>query len=281
MNKNTLVKNTGQVFTPQYIVCNMLDFCAYRGESILNKHIMDNSCGDGAFLKEITERYIKQALSLGYGIEKIKSVLETYIHGMEIEKETFNSCIENLNIIAGKYQINKVKWDVRNENSLSLHDFDGAMDFVVGNPPYVRVHNLNEKYKEIKRFSFASSGMTDLFLVFYELGFRMLNKKGKLCYITPSSWLNSLAGKKLRQFIKTNYNLKALVDLEHFQPFNATAYTHITLFDKEKKDNFFSYHTFDKENLNNVFKEKLSLTEIDIEDKFYLAGHDKLQKLRL
>lgn len=76
-----LVKNTGQVFTPDYIVDGMLDFCGYTGKAILGKHVIDNSCGDGAFLRPILRRYIEEALSCGIGRAGLKADLETYIHG--------------------------------------------------------------------------------------------------------------------------------------------------------------------------------------------------------
>jgi adenine-specific DNA-methyltransferase len=62
------------------------------------------------------------------------------------------------------------------------------MDFVVGNPPYVRVHNLGNYYELVKKFSFSQAGMTDLFIVFFEVGLNMLNNNGKMCYISPTSY---------------------------------------------------------------------------------------------
>lgn len=53
---------------------------------------------------------------------------------------------------------------------------------MLGNPPYVRVHNLGESFDEIKTYACAQNGMTDLFIVFYELGIRMLNATGVLGY---------------------------------------------------------------------------------------------------
>lgn len=55
--KQNFVKHSGQVFTPAFLVKNILDICHYTGTDILQKHIIDNSCGDGAFLCEIVERY--------------------------------------------------------------------------------------------------------------------------------------------------------------------------------------------------------------------------------
>ena len=48
----------GQVYTPDYIVCKILDDVGYRGEGILGKKILDPACGDGRFLCEIVKRII-------------------------------------------------------------------------------------------------------------------------------------------------------------------------------------------------------------------------------
>ena len=53
-------KNLGQIYTPEYIVKDILKIIDYQGEKILQKHVIDNSCGDGAFLKTIIERYINE-----------------------------------------------------------------------------------------------------------------------------------------------------------------------------------------------------------------------------
>lgn len=278
--QHTLVKNDGQVFTPDYLVNNMLDFCGYEGEAILLKHVIDNSCGDGAFLREILRRYISIAIGSGYSLSDIKNQLETYIHGVDTDPIAYNACLENLSSIAKEYGITEVEWDVKNESSLSSHRFDGRMDYVIGNPPYVRVHNLNDSYDEVKQFSFANGGMTDLFLVFYELGFRMLNKDGILCYITPSSWLSSVAGGNLRAYIRTYRNLEAVIDLGHYQPFNATAYTLIARFKKSVKRDWFEFYSYDGETRNAVFQEKLLFDEVDISGNFYLAKPETLKSLR-
>jgi adenine-specific DNA-methyltransferase len=55
-------KNLGQVNTPDWIVKKILDMSGYSGKSILDKYIMEPSCGDGAFLIEIVKRYITEAL---------------------------------------------------------------------------------------------------------------------------------------------------------------------------------------------------------------------------
>ena len=91
--------------------------------------------------------------------------------------------------------------------------------------------------------------MTDLFIVFYELGISMLKENGTLGYITPSSYFNSLAGAYMRKYLTQENLLKAVVDLKHFQAFSATTYTTITILKKGKEDRNVDYYRFDERKL--------------------------------
>ena len=164
-------KNIGQVFTPQYLVEEMLDYAGYKNTAIIEKHIIDNSCGDGAFLQVAVKRYCEEALRAGKNSREIKTHLECYIHGIDTDKEAYENCKANLEKVANRYKIKNVAWDIHNQDALAVKTYDGKIDYVVGNPPYVRVHNLQETYDEVKQYRFANGGMTDLYLAFFELGF--------------------------------------------------------------------------------------------------------------
>src|ERR1700748_1120480 len=96
---NHNIKNLGQVSTPASIVDFMLDAVGYKGENVLNKHILDNSCGDGAFLKSIVKRYVEVSTEKKLSPTEVKKGLETYIHGVEIEANSYEKCIKKLNHI--------------------------------------------------------------------------------------------------------------------------------------------------------------------------------------
>lgn len=61
----TTEKENGRFFTPKFIVSSILDLSGYHGAGILKKHAIDNSCGDGAFLCQIVERYCREAVGQG------------------------------------------------------------------------------------------------------------------------------------------------------------------------------------------------------------------------
>lgn len=266
------VKHHGRVYTPNYLVRNILDFGNYNEKKIVGKHVIDNSCGDGAFLCEVVERYCQQ-----YEGKSLKKHLETYIHGIELDEGERNKCIQNLNDIAIKYGAKKVNWDVICADALNVDKHYGRMDYVFGNPPYVRVHNLESSYDIVKKFSFAQQGMTDLFIVFFELGFKMLSEVGTMCIITPSSWFSSKAGGVLRQYVMQHKNLSGIIDLGHFQPFEATTYTAISRF--ESNSDKVELYRMANENLPLEHIDTLPLQELYITGNFYISNRDRLKEL--
>lgn len=281
MGNNGLIKYSGQVYTPDFIVDIMLDFCEYNSKNILKKHLIDNSCGDGAFLCAAALRYCKIFFQSYSDKEILKNELQTYIHGIEIDEIAYKNCLYNLNETVKQYKIKNVQWDIINADALKISKFDYKIDYVVGNPPYVRVHNLKNNYNTVKSFYFANGGMTDLYLVFFELGFRMMNSKGKLCYITPSSWLNSLAANNLRSYILKTYKMAGLIDLEHYQAFeNATTYSIICLFDNAQLKDTFDYNIYDEIKKNKIFIDTLSYKDITIGQDFYISTKEELRKLK-
>ena len=276
------VKNSGQVFTPDFLVSNILDYVGYTDGNILQKHVIDNSCGDGAFLCGIVDRYCKDYIAQNESILGLKDDLEKYIHGIEIDTIAYDKCLVNLDTIISKFGIQDVKWNILNFNALSVSVFDNMMDFVIGNPPYVRVHNLGLNYEDVKSFSFGKDGMTDIYLVFYELGLRMLNKNGKLCYITPSSWLSSLAATNMRNYIMKHRNLVSLIDLGHYQPFEgAITYTMIALFDKQKTYGYIDYYVYSEESKSKVYVDTIPYEDMLIDGKFYTGRRKELSMLKL
>lgn len=274
------VKKHGRVYTPDYIVNLILDFGGYKTTETLQKHVIDNSCGDGAFLAEIVNRYCSYFLQTNDDLSKLKNELETYIHGIELDETECDKCKHNLNGIVSKYGIPNANWNILNADTLEIDHFNGKMDYVFGNPPYVRVHNLDNSYESVKRFKFAEGGMTDLFIVFFEIGFKMLTKNGLMCLITPSSWLNSLAGKNLREYILTHHNMSGVIDLEHFQPFDATTYTLISRFSNHQEYNQIEYFNYNGSIHEKCFQDNIPYDNIQIGQNIYLSKNENLEILK-
>ncbi len=272
-------KSNGRVYTPDFIVNNILDLSGYISTNILCKHVIDNSCGDGAFLMEIVKRYCKACLDNGYTEIEIKKDLSKYIHGVEIDEFECKKCKNNLDKVTQSYGITDVCWDIKNSNTLLVHEYDNKMDFVLGNPPYIRIHNVNDEL-QIKKFSFSQFGMTDLFITFYEIGLNMLNDTGVLGYITPSSYFNSQAATYMRKYFLSENLIQSIVDLKHLQVFSATTYSAITILNKNKYSKNIEFYEYDLTKQQPYFVDELSPKDFYISTNFIFSTKHNLSLLK-
>lgn len=274
-----------QIFTPDWVVNMMLNKIGYiPSADIHDKHIIDNSCGDGAFLAEIVDRYIKHGI-LNRDISKneLKKGLEKYIHGIEIDSNLCRKTVLRLNNVAAKYSITGVEWDICNADTVDCLNKYKLMDFVVGNPPYCKIHDLSqEKRLKYKQICGDAKGTFDSYVMFFWIGIKMLKRTGKLIYITPSSWTTSLYAQQFREWLLEKDGIISITDMQHKKVFKeATTFTMITELGNWYHNETTKVYAFNEEGIckevNNV-----PLKEYTIGDKsnFYFKDKHTLGTLR-
>lgn len=201
------IKNLGQVMTPTEIVNHMIDdILQLTEEEIQTFTFLENSCGEGAFIKALLK----------------KGVPSSHIFACDIDKK-ISSPVKNLlpeeNFRVGSF--------------FAQQDWIGKFDVVIGNPPFVRIHNIPaETKKEIQNFDFCF-GMYDLYYAFYEFGLKMLKPTGSLLYISPNSFTKNASGAKMRKYIEDNNLLSYFEDFSNEQKFEGySTYTCIMMLSK-------------------------------------------------
>lgn len=256
-------KTLGQVYTPEWIVDEILENVGYESEKILDSTILEPSCGDGAFLKRIVSRFIHQARKNNLSDKLIKQKIEKQIIAFEIDTEEYHKCINNLNnLVENDFNFKlSIDWNIINGDSLVLYkDYLGRFDFIVGNPPYIRIHNLDKRTRELIKndFQFAE-GTIDIYITFFELGFRCLKQTGRLSFITPNSYLHNSSYDKFRDYVKLKKALVSLIDFKSNKIFNGfSTYTAISTFDFNSKYEFFFYSELVDNEIQEVNKIKFS-----------------------
>ncbi len=68
-----------KIYTPPKIVRKLLKLCNYGGKEILKKHVVDNSCGDGAILEQVVLEYIKIANKQNFTRQQINLKKHTFM----------------------------------------------------------------------------------------------------------------------------------------------------------------------------------------------------------
>ena len=190
--------------TPIQIVNHMLDdILQLNKEQIETYLFLENSCGDGVFIKALLDR----------------GVPASHIFACDIDPDIISIAEELL-----------PKENVRCASFFKQYDWEKKFDIVIGNPPFVRIHNIPEDIKEeIKDFSFCF-GMYDLYYAFYEYGLKMLKPTGILLYISPNSFTKNASGKFMREYIENHHLLRYFEDFSAEQKFEGySTYTCITM----------------------------------------------------
>lgn len=100
-----------QIFTPKNYVRELLDSVGYT-YNLYGKRILENSCGDGNILVAVVQRYIDDCRANGLSRTKIKNGLARDIYGIEIDKEQYDKCINNLDEVLESNDIGNVNWKV-------------------------------------------------------------------------------------------------------------------------------------------------------------------------
>jgi type I restriction-modification system DNA methylase subunit len=196
-------KILGQVYTPNFVVCKILDDMGYTGPGVLGKPIVDPACGDGRFLMEIVKRIIRFSPE-----EVLKSNLEC-IYGWDIDETAIATCITHLNALIHDRNI-CIQWNISVTNAINKHEKSDLFstnntpnfDFIVGNPPYIRIQHLDIAQRQYiqQNYQFCKSGSTDIYIAFYELCLNLLSEEGVCGLITPNTFFFTETGRSLRQY---------------------------------------------------------------------------------
>jgi len=237
-------KLAGRVYTPPDLVARILDLAGYAGAA--GARVLDPACGDGQFLVEVVRRILDATPR-----DRLPEALRA-VHGWDLDAEAVAACRQRLDALVAPHGV-AVDWNVRVRNALDAHrggDLfaagDGApgeapFDFVVGNPPYVRIQHLSEADRAVvqSRFRFCASGSTDLYVAFFELALGLLAPGGVLAYVTPNTYFHTATGRALRRHLAEGRRLRHVVNFGHRQVFpEATTYAAITVAANEPAPGF-------------------------------------------
>jgi adenine-specific DNA-methyltransferase len=90
----------------------------------------------------------------------------------------------------------------------------GMFDAVVGNPPYVRPHNIPPQTKKYLWHDYTTFvAKSDLYSCFMERAVTLLRANGRLAFIVPHTWTSLESFYKIREFLLEHSRIEQLVQL--------------------------------------------------------------------
>ncbi|MDI6761032.1 MAG: N-6 DNA methylase, partial [Candidatus Brocadiaceae bacterium] len=113
-----------------------------------------------------------------------------------------------------------------------------GFDVVMGNPPYVRIHELPSSERNYYNGKFECAyKQYDIYILFFEKGIGLLRAEGDFGFIASSKFLTSDYGENLRRHILKHCSIKNIVDVSTAGVFGEAAiYPYIFILKGEKEE---------------------------------------------
>lgn len=180
-------KNGGIFFTPPSCIQGIL---AILRKSVSKKihHILEPSCGSGEFISALADEYP-----------------DARITGIEFHPLIYESVAKNF---AGRSNITVHHVDFLSDAAVSIiHATPPHPDLIIGNPPYF----VMKKDAVPKEYYPYFDGRPNIFALFIIKAATLLLEGGILCFVLPSSFMNSSYYDKTRKYLVAHFTVLHII----------------------------------------------------------------------
>lgn len=227
--------NHGEFFTRPWVVDLILDLSGFDESSDLcQQTLVEPACGDGAFVRRIARRLIGSSREHGRPLEDATDAVRAYDlqrHNVMATRRVVLEEFESAGMSHESAEEIAQAWVHHGDFLLTHHESDGV-DYVIGNPPYVRPEDVPDERMALYRQRCSTmTGRADVYIGFYEVGLEMLKDGGVLGFICADRWMRNSYGKKLRAMIADGYAVEVALEMHDVDAFadEVSAYPAITV----------------------------------------------------
>src|SRR5579863_189661 len=175
-------------------------------------------------------------------LPEVKPELASALRAVELHEDSFEATHDL--VLAAVKRAGLAHWNAQaivnawlQHGDYLLADMDGAFDYVVGNPPYIRQEMIADvlmaEYRSRYRTIFDRA---DIYIPFIERSLDLLAKGGQLAFICSDRWMKNRYGGPLRALVAGSFHLRSYIDMVDTPAFHSdvVAYPAITVIAREK-----------------------------------------------
>lgn len=224
----------GVVYTKRWVVDLLLDLAGYNSERDLVETVaIEPAAGTGAFLIAMVQRLVDSCTRHGKSLElSAKSLVAFELN--EFSAQCARNSIINLLTEGGQpattAQSLAQSWIRTGDYLLEAHQI--SADFVIGNPPYVRLEDIPEETAAYYRNSYLTMvGRADLYVAFFEAALRQLRQNGVCAFICADRWMRNQYGAELRELVTSGFSVDVVIEMHSANAFHddVDAYPAVTV----------------------------------------------------
>jgi adenine-specific DNA-methyltransferase len=229
------VVDLGEVFTRRWVVELILDLVGYTADRDLAAMVaIEPACGQGAFLVPIVERLAASCEAHGRSLTEAEGALRSFdllASNVELARKAVGKGLLDSGASTSDVERLTHCWIGPADYLLDFHAREVA-DFVLGNPPYIRLESIPpERSAAYRQACSTMRGRSDVFVGFIEKGLRALRDDGALGFIVADRWMHNQYGAGLRQLIADHFSMEVVVSMHDVDAFDepVSAYPAITV----------------------------------------------------
>lgn len=237
------VQEHGEVFTRRWVVDLILDLVGYSADrDLVGMKAMEPACGSGAFLVAMIERLMDSARRHARDLGEAQGALaaiDLISRNVALSKAMTRETLRSAGVRRIVAEELADAW-IRQGDFLLEPPAERSTDFVVGNPPYVRLEAVPPDRSEAYRMACQTmGGRADVYIGFYEHGLRALRDGGVLGFICADRWMRNAYGARLRAMVSEGWAVEAVISMTGVDAFEdeVDAYPAITTFRREPQTN--------------------------------------------
>jgi hypothetical protein len=225
----------GAVFTQRWVVELILDLVGYTSDrDLASLYAIEPACGSGAFLGPMVERLSESCRLRGSRLSEAADAIracDLQPSHVEASRRLVEGCpLADWRSAAEARELAE-HWVRHDDFLLGLHEV-GTADFVIGNPPYIRLEAVStERSDAYRRACSTMGGRADVYVGFFEVGLTALREGGALGFICADRWMRNQYGQQLRRLVASHFSVDAVIEMHDVDAFDeeVSAYPSVTI----------------------------------------------------
>jgi hypothetical protein len=225
----------GVVYTKPWVVELLLDLAGYSFEmNLVDALAVEPAAGEGAFLVPMAERLVSSCLRQNRPLSDCESSLMAYELDERTAEKARSAIVEALTKLGIPQETTRKLangWVRAGDYLIDAFHLPGA-DYVIGNPPYIRLEDIPGETASLYRSSYPTmTGRADLYVAFFEAALRQLKPGGVCSYICADRWMLNQYGAELRRLVTEKFSVETIVEMHNANAFDddVSAYPAITV----------------------------------------------------
>ena len=241
-NALSTAREVGVVYTKPCVVELVLDLAGYvPGRRLAELVALEPSAGDGAFLSAMVRRLVESCERHSISLAAAGRAIQAFEIDPIAAEQAAGVVCETLKQLRGPATTaaKLARLWIKAADFLEASLCFPIADFVIGNPPYIRLEEIPASKAAFYRSGFsAMRGRADIYVAFYQAALYQLKPGGVCAYICADRWMLNDYGSALREFITTEgYNVRHVIEAHDVPAFETevSAYPAVTIIAREKQ----------------------------------------------